>query len=413
MEEETGINAFHRNIFSGGDFIDGKHPEAYRAQLSINTGVQSIVKVGGSVDRKGGLPLDLNYTIEFGPGLNKDPIANPTGVTQYQMSYSSLSGFGTGKDVQYEQSPLCAGIYHFEAWARYSKDFDGTKMLFHSRFFHDNAGLNDAHSIQGDAAVKLGSFPDAPDEWQKVSFTIRVRSASTSVNWYVGFPLKSTKGKLWVTGLKAYRLGGDGACIDTNHLGAVVRGTGGFQALEARINSIEAMVSSGKTWPNYVTNGGFDKGDPLQYRADMSSGPIPSLGSIVSVANNVHGITKALRVKACPSTKPASKCVFEYELNWDASVGQSMCPGTYEMSLNAWVDAKYNGRAMLFHANIWDSGKILVNTAIQGPQAVMNGAWPSQRGQWQRVSHRIKLTARQSQNFTSRPFFSKWRKIWI
>lgn len=101
--------------------------------------------------------------------------------------------------------------------AKYSRDYDGWRMLLHHRFYGangDNVGdwAHDSSPAGGDGIMERGFWPSKPDEWQECSVTIKLRKPATTMLWYLGYPLKSTAGSLSFTGMSMVRLGGDGSC---------------------------------------------------------------------------------------------------------------------------------------------------------------------------------------------------------
>ena len=113
-----------------------------------------------------------------------------------------------------EQHPtLCPGVYRMTAWAKYSSDYDGWQSVINVRFTNVEAGTPaenfSHHSGKGQA---LGAFPTRPDQWQRIEATKRTTFVNNKFQWFVGYPVRGSVGKMWITDLQATRLGGDGSC---------------------------------------------------------------------------------------------------------------------------------------------------------------------------------------------------------
>ena len=74
-------------------------------------------------------------------------------------------------------------------------------------FAHDSGPSGD-----NSGAISRGLWPSKPDEWQECSVTVKLRHPASVVDWFLGYPLKSTRGELLFTGISMVRLGGDGSC---------------------------------------------------------------------------------------------------------------------------------------------------------------------------------------------------------
>ena len=137
-------------------------------------------------------------------------------------------------------SSMCPGTFVLSAWTKYSADYDGDERVLHSRFSMCLTLTSSCTSwpnacrmfYNGDGALSInpigvasGAWPTQADEWQRYCATIAqsltsltpscsVQVAFTtddreldSFRWYLGFPIRSSKGAVCVTGLEFRRIG--------------------------------------------------------------------------------------------------------------------------------------------------------------------------------------------------------------
>ena len=100
------------------------------------------------------------------------------------------------------KSNFCPGVYRVSAYVKASVDFDGVQMLLHARFPEGgNWRIPDANGAES------GGWPARRDEWTQVKLTFEVeKPAGTVFRWYLGYPVRGTRGQYLVTDLALERL---------------------------------------------------------------------------------------------------------------------------------------------------------------------------------------------------------------
>lgn len=164
-----------------------------------------------------GYPEGLMEIVPLGSGMG------PPGAVDYKFALQFSPKEGAQMEYQMSRSPknqkthpvMCPGTYRWRAWMKVSEDYDGQEMALHTRFlFSDGKTRAWAHNPtkgSGDGAA-LGAWPGERGVWEHVEAAMRITKQAKNFLFFLGYPTKGTKGKLWFTGVQAERLGGDGSC---------------------------------------------------------------------------------------------------------------------------------------------------------------------------------------------------------
>ncbi|AHA54786.1 putative membrane protein [Emiliania huxleyi virus 145] len=92
-----------------------------------------------------------------------------------------------------------AGEYILSADVYFSDDFDGVARVTHSRWYDANS----QDSIFG------ATSPTPHSQWRSITDSITVSFNPTYMQWFVGFPVESTTGYVWITNLQVTAPNGD------------------------------------------------------------------------------------------------------------------------------------------------------------------------------------------------------------
>jgi len=122
------------------------------------------------------------------PPPTAPPPSSPPFCSTHALQFEPTTG-------EYElQVPLPRGLngeYTLSAMVYATPDFNGEEQVLHARFLPH-------HQVD----VTYGGFPTVRDEWQRVELKYTVTRGTNGVNWYVGYPMKHTAGRVWVTDLQ-------------------------------------------------------------------------------------------------------------------------------------------------------------------------------------------------------------------
>ena len=69
------------------------------------------------------------------------------------------------------------------------------------------AGAARRWSPPPDGAIAAGAWPNRRGEWQQVESSITLNTAASMLYWFVGYPIKSSRGSVYATGLEMHQLG--------------------------------------------------------------------------------------------------------------------------------------------------------------------------------------------------------------
>eukprot|EP00730_Choanoeca_flexa_P002540 TRINITY_DN11085_c0_g2_i2.p1 TRINITY_DN11085_c0_g2~~TRINITY_DN11085_c0_g2_i2.p1 ORF type:complete len:281 (+),score=67.52 TRINITY_DN11085_c0_g2_i2:428-1270(+) len=165
--------------------------------------------------------------------INRTDTSLPDGY-EFALKFTPRNGLFSQYELEFQASDfpdaMCPGTFVLSAWAKYSADYDGSAMLLHSRVHYEGAG-SEQYRPRGAAS---GAWPTKPDEWQRVQFAFTTQNQTLlAFNWYLGYPVASTQGAVWVTGLDLRRIG-PGTCnlLNDKH-----------QRLTDRVDELEAKTT--------------------------------------------------------------------------------------------------------------------------------------------------------------------------
>ncbi|EDQ89284.1 uncharacterized protein MONBRDRAFT_8342 [Monosiga brevicollis MX1] len=199
------------NIVKNGDFVNGLDAGQYNSVES--RGNMSIVDISSWSTR----PDALTHALRF------DPYSTTTSgfgaSSEYELHFSNEGNVTT----------LCAGTYLLSLWAYVSPDFDGWEQLLHSRWHYPESGQKTTDAI----GPQSGGWPTVRGEWQHLPF-----------RWYLGYPMRHTRGYVLATGLDLRRLG-PGVCDSATNANDILTRVDDVEArLQGQINATTTSVGS-------------------------------------------------------------------------------------------------------------------------------------------------------------------------
>jgi len=224
---ESRVSFLMEEFSEGKEFVEAvEHPGFEDADGNMmDTGVhQGLNSKPLDTSNPGAIPGSIVLLDE------KDRPDSGHAVYKYALQIEAKNGMQyqylvrPGPTYRKTHPKMCPGVYRFRMWAKYTSDYDGSPMLLHLRFFQDDngksgkAGTSFAHPFRKanaghtKAAIAGGYWPRNPDTWQRIEVSVRIFNPASIFQWYIAYPFQADNGKVWVTGLSAVRLGGDGSC---------------------------------------------------------------------------------------------------------------------------------------------------------------------------------------------------------
>eukprot|EP00730_Choanoeca_flexa_P009181 TRINITY_DN12602_c0_g3_i2.p1 TRINITY_DN12602_c0_g3~~TRINITY_DN12602_c0_g3_i2.p1 ORF type:complete len:1211 (+),score=199.32 TRINITY_DN12602_c0_g3_i2:245-3877(+) len=269
--------------------------------------------------------------------------------------FSRPSEYLLNIDAESYPSAMTPGLFEIAAWAKISEDYDGRPFMFHSNMYYTDGSHQSYWPYEQSS---LAHWPTKANEWHRVSTYINVPIGKSIANfqWQLGYPLNSTQGSLWVTGLT-------------------------FRQIEKRgvMNVLDWDI-------NMVEHGDLSSFPLPQYKPGDNEG---NLARVTSVEIDMpEGYEYAL--KFMPSSEPFSLSndnqllrPGQYRLQIDAEAyPAAMTPGTFELSAWAKYSNDYDGRPILLNAQMYF---IDGSSRRYWPHATNEGHWPNKANEWQRV----------------------------
>src|SRR5690606_2162850 len=161
--------------------------------VAVEEGTENII---GNGHFGGGNDIENAYGHASPQYFEIIPNPHKTGLGA-QFDYVLRFNATEGNTCEYEVHPkngysLTPGIYTLSLYAYVSPDWDGQEQLLHSRWYYDGGQTRTTH----------GGFPSQRGRWERISTTIDL-SGVTSIermDFYIGYPQRSTRGYVLVTG---------------------------------------------------------------------------------------------------------------------------------------------------------------------------------------------------------------------